>query len=196
MAIGKTDLAEAALQFLFGADNLTADRIESIAKDLKRLGASLQVEAKRVQHFKIDIHWKSRVINVPKAVEQVKQLIYDLTTGLKEKVQTIEQPFVTFAHDLKLIAETPPDPNVSALARGINEVQTFVTQLNILVGQVAAAIQSSLALTELFDRVLQDLQHLEDLFLQQKNPRQLDHLKDGRPIKLRIGNKEGSLHLT
>jgi hypothetical protein len=141
-----------------------------------------------VQHFKIDVHWKSRVINVPKAVQQVKQLVYDLTTGLKEKVQTIEQPFVTFAHDLKLIAETPPDPNVSALARGINEVQTFVTQLNILVGQVAAAIQASLSLTELFDRVLQDLQHLEDLFLQQKNRRQLEHLKDGRPIKLRIGD--------
>jgi methyl-accepting chemotaxis protein len=196
MAIGKTDLAEAALQFLFGADNLTADRIESIAKDLKRLGASLQVEAKRVQDFKIDVHWKSRVINVPKAIKQVKQLIHDLTTGLKEKVQTIEQPFVTFAHDLKLIAETPPDPNVSALARGINEVQTFVTQLNILVGQVAAAIQSTLALTELFDRVLQDIQHLEDLFLQQKNKRKVEKLADGGSIKIRLGTKDTSLHLT
>jgi methyl-accepting chemotaxis protein len=188
MAIGKTDLAEAALRFLFGADNLTADRIEAIAQDLKRLGASLQVEAKRVQNFKVDIHWKSRVINVPKAVEQIKQLIHDLTTGFKEKVQTIEQPFVTFAHDLKLIAEAPPDLNVSALSRGINEVQTFVTQLNILVGQVAAAIQGSLALTELFDRVLQDLQHLEDLFLQQKNPRETVRLQDGRKLKLRVGD--------
>jgi methyl-accepting chemotaxis protein len=194
MAIGKTDLAEAALQFLFGADNLTADRIESIAKDLKRLGASLQVEAKRVQNFKIDIHWKSRVINVPKAIEQIKKLIHDLTTGLKEKVQTIEQPFVSFAHDLKLIAETPPDPNVSALTRGINEVQTFVTQLNILVGQVAAALQSSLALTELFDRVLQDLQHLEDLFLTQKAPRKIVKLADGGSFKIREGTSENPLH--
>jgi methyl-accepting chemotaxis protein len=194
MAIGKTDLAEAALRFLFGADNLTADRIEAIAKDLKRLGASLQVEAKRVKDFKIDIHWKSRVINVPKAIEQIKQLIHDLTTGLKEKVQTIEQPFVTFAHDLKLIAETPPDPNVSALARGINEVQTFVTQLNILVGEVAAAIQGSLALTELFDRVLQDLQHLEDLFLTQKAPRKILKLADGGTLKIREGLSENPLH--
>jgi hypothetical protein len=171
MAIGKTALAEAALQFIFGADNLTADRVESIAQDLKRLGASLGVEAKRVQNFKIDVHWKSRVINVPKAIENFKQLIHDLTTGLKEKVQTIEQPFITFSHDLKLLAEAPPDLNVSALSRGIGEVQEFVTQLNILVGQVAAAIQSSLSLTELFDRVLQDLQHLEDLFLTQKSKR-------------------------
>ena len=163
--------AEAALSLIFNADNLTADKIGSIAQNVKRLGASLQVEAKRVQNFKIDVHWKSRVINPPKAVNHIKELIHDLTTGLKEKVLTIEQPFVTFAHDLKLIAQTPPDPNVSRISASVSEVQLFVTQLNILVGQIDDALAASLSLTALFDRVLQDIQHLEDLFLPQKSAR-------------------------
>ena len=165
------DAAEAALSLIFGADNLTADRISSIAKNIKRLGASLQVETKRVKNFKIDIHWNSRVINVPKAIDHFKELIEDLTTGLKDKVQTIEAPFITFAHDLKLIAETPPDPQVSRIAASVSEVQLFVTQLNILVGEIDAALQDALSLTALFDRVIQDIQHLEDLFLSQKSAR-------------------------
>jgi hypothetical protein len=163
--------AEAALSIIFGADNLTAEKISSIAKNLKRLGASLQVEAKRVKDFKIDVHWKSRVINVPKAIDNFKQLLQDLTTGLKDKIQTIEAPFITFAHDLKLIAETPPDPNISKFTASVSELQDFVTQLNILVGQVDAALVSSLSLTALFDRVIQDIEHLEDLFLPQTSKR-------------------------
>jgi len=163
--------AEAALSLIFNADNLTAEKISSIAQNVKRLGASLQVEAKRVQNFKIDIHWNSRVINVPKAIDHIKDLIQELSTGLKEKVQTIEAPFITFAHDLKLIAETPPDPNISRIASSVSEVQLFVTQLNILVGQIDNALQDSLSLTALFDRVIQDIQHLEDLFLSQKSKR-------------------------
>ena len=171
MATGKAALAEAALQFLFQADNLTLDRIESIAKDVKRLGASLQTEAKRVQNFKIDVHWKSRVINVPIAVNNFKNLINDLSIGLKNKVQVIEQPFIDFVHDAKLLAETPIDPQVSRIAVGLSEVEHFVASLNKLVGEVAAALQSSLSLTALFDRVIQDIQHLDDLFLSQKSKR-------------------------
>jgi len=169
---GGLGLAEAALQLIFNADNLTAEKIESIAKDLKRLGASLQVEAKRVKNFKIDVHWKSRVINVPIAIDHIKDLVHDLTTGLKEKVQTIEQPFITFAHDLKLIGEEVPDPNITRFTHAIDQVQTFITQLNILVGEVADALQSSLSLTSLFDRVIDDIEHLEDIFLSQKSKRE------------------------
>jgi len=171
MATGKAALAEAALQVLFQADNLTLDKIDAIAKDIKRLGASLQTEAKRVKDFKIDIHWKSRVINVPIAVKNFQDLINDLSVGLKEKVQTIEQPFKDFVHDAKLLAEVPVDPQVSRIATGLSEVEHFVSSLNKLVGEVASALQASLSLTSLFDRVIQDIEHLDDLFLSQKSKR-------------------------
>lgn len=167
----KAQLAEAALQFLFQADNLTVNSIEAIAKDVRRLGASLKSESDRVKNFKIDIHWKSRVINVPIAIDNFKKLIEDLSVGLKDKIQTIEQPFIDFVHDAKLIAETPPDPQISKIAIGFSELEHFVSSLNKLVGEIASALQASLSLTELFDRVINDIQHLDDLFLTQKSKR-------------------------
>jgi hypothetical protein len=163
--------AEAALQFLFHADNLTAEKVDSIAKNVTRLAASLKVETKRVKNFKIDVHWKSRVINVPIAIAKFQTLVEDLTSGLEQKVKDIGKPFADFAHDAKLLAETPPDPQVSRIATGFNELETFIASLNKLVGDVDSALSSSLSLTSLFDRVLQDLQHLEDLFLSQKSKR-------------------------
>lgn len=156
---------------LLGADNLTAERISAIAKDVKRLAASLDVEARRVKNFKINIHWKSRVINVPRAIQNFRDLIHDLTTGLKEKVLLIEQPFVSFEAGLKLIGKQPLEQGVSPLTRGINEAQQFLLSLNVLVGDLATALQSSLALTALFDRVINDIEHLEDLFLPQNSTR-------------------------
>ena len=164
-------IAESFLQLIFHADNLTVERFDAIAKDVRRLGTELTVEAKRVKDFKIDIHWKSRVINVPIAIDNFKDLINDLTDGLKEKVHTIAVPFEDFRTVLKLGAAPPPDAGVSKLASSFTEVENFVAALNTLVGEVANALQASLSLTALFDRVIQDIQHLEDLFLSQKSKR-------------------------
>lgn len=169
---GAGSIAEAALQALFSADNLTLEKMQSIAADIRRLGASIQSEAKRVQDFKIDIHWKSRVINVPIAIDHIKDLIHDLSIGLKEKIQTIEKPFIDFVHDTKLISMEEVDPNISKLSRGFSELETFVSNLNNLVGNVANALQSALSLTALFDRVINDIEHLEDIFLSQKSKRE------------------------
>ncbi len=173
MASKIESLAETAFQLIFSADNLTIDKITSIAQNVRRLAASLKLESNRIQKFKIDIHWKSRVINVPKAIDNFKSLIHDLTGGLHDKILEIAKPFETFRHDLALIAQTPPDPQLGKLVTSINAVETFVTQLDLLVGQVDTAIQDALSLTALFDRVLQDIEHLEDLFLAQGSRRTL-----------------------
>ena len=164
-------IAETALQLIFHADNLTTDKISAIAADIRRLGASIKVETDRVKAFKIDVRWRSRVINVPIAVDNFKQLLSELTTGLREKLQTIERPFLDFKETVKLLAAPPSDPGVSKLASSFSEVENFIAALNVLVGDLATAIQDSLSLTALFDRVLQDIQHLDDLFLSQKSTR-------------------------
>jgi methyl-accepting chemotaxis protein len=172
---GTQAIAETALQLLFNADNLTADKITQIRDEFLTLAKNLDKEITRVRDFKIDIHWNSRVINVTRAVQNFKDLIHDLTSGLRDKIIEIARPFQTFAHDIKLIGETAgaADPlgGPSKIATAFSEVETFVTQLNILVGEIATAVQAVNDFTELFDRVILDIEHLEDLFLSQKSKR-------------------------
>jgi len=176
MASKTEAIAEQALSFLFNADNLTEEKIGDIAKKIGRIASEIDVEVKKIKQFKIDVHWKSRVINVPKAVEQIKSLITDLTTGLKDKIKGIEQPFKDFATALHASA-TEVDPlgaggqSPSKLVTAFGKVQEFVTNLDILVRDVDRALDDVIQLQSLFERVLKDIQTLDDLFLSQKSKR-------------------------
>jgi len=176
MATGKTvAVAETALQFIFNADNLSEEKISAIAEHVKTLAKNLDTEITRVREFKIDIHWKSRVINVPQAIDKFKDLIHELTTGLRDKVIEIARPFADFGRTVKLESFTE-DPlggpaSVSKLATAFGKVEDFITNLNILVGDLDNAVVAASDLTQLFDRVLKDVEHLDDLFLQQKSKR-------------------------
>jgi len=176
MATGKTvAVAETALQFIFNADNLSEEKITAIAQHVKTLAKNLDTEITRVREFKIDIHWKSRVINVPKAILNFKDILHELTTGLRDKVIEIARPFVDFGRTIKLESFTE-DPlggpaSVSKLATAFSKVEDFITNLNILVGDIDTAIVAASDLTHLFDRVLKDIEHLDDLFLSQDSKR-------------------------
>src|SRR5258708_4190346 len=102
MASRAEAVAETALQFIFHADNLSESKISDMAEHVKTLAQNLDTEITRVRDFKIDIHWKSRVINVPKAIDNFKDLIHQLTSGLRDKVIEIGRPFVDFGRTIKL----------------------------------------------------------------------------------------------
>jgi len=164
-------IAETALQLIFHADNLTATKIQEISGDILALAKNFDTEITRVRAFKIDIHWKSRVINAPRAVENFKELLHDLTSGLRDKIIEIARPFVDFKEGLKLLSAPPADPGVSRLATAFTEVENFIAALNILVGDIGTAVKDASDLTQLFDRVLKDIEHLDDLFLPQGSAR-------------------------
>jgi hypothetical protein len=171
MATRVEAIAETALQLLFHADNLTASKIKEIASAVEQFATNIQTEIDRVRQFKIDVHWKSRVINPPKAIENFKEIIHELTIGLKAKLFDIAQPFKDFEEGLKLLSNLPADPGVARISTAFNEVENFIAALNTLVGDIATAIEAASDITQLFDRVLQDIEHLDDLFLPQTSVR-------------------------
>jgi len=176
---GKAEAAaEDVLRLFFGANNLTAEKFTEILNDFKAFAKNLDTEITRVRAFKIDIHWKSRVINVPTAIEKFKDLIHDLTTGLRDKVIEIARPFQTFTHTLHLLSlAVGSDPigggpgGTSKIVTAFGELQEFISGLDRMVLEFDQAIKDASDFVELFDRVLQDIQHLEDLFLSQKSKR-------------------------
>jgi len=172
MASRAEAIAETALQLIFHADNLTAEKMDEISTDVLALAKNLDVEIDRVRNFKIDIHWKTRVINAPKAIEGFQDLFHRVTTGLRDKIIEIARPFNDFKATLHLLSTPPSDFGVSRLSLAFTEVENFIAALNILVGDVGQSIKDASELTDLFDRVLQDIQHLEDLFLPQSSHRE------------------------
>lgn len=167
-------IAETALQLLFNADQLTAENIQEIAVHVKALALNLQHEIDRVRRFKVDIHWKSRVIHVPRAITATKKLLRDMTTGLKEKILLIAKPFEDFGHTIKL-GELETDPlggqPGSKIASAFTKLEDFVTNLNILVRDVRGAVEAAGDLTELFDQIINEIEHLDTFFLPQNSQR-------------------------
>jgi hypothetical protein len=170
---GATGAAEAALQLFFNADNLTVEKISGIAEKVKALAKNLQVESDRVRTFKVDIHWKSRVIHVPRAITATKKLLRDMTTGLKEKVKDLAAPFEEFAHNLKLesFTEDPLGGGQTKIASAFDQLSHFITELNILVGAVDNGLDKAGELTDLFDQVINEIEHLDTFFLPQNSQR-------------------------
>jgi hypothetical protein len=177
-------IAETALQLLFHADNITIKKFDEISGDVVALAKNLDTEITRVKDFKVDIKWKTRVILVPKAIENFRTLLTDLTTGLRDKILTIAIPFRDFKAAIRLFGQLPQDPGVAQITRAFNELENFVAALNLLVGDVGTAIKNASEVVQLFDRLLQDIEHLDDLFLQQGNSRQRLH---GANPRIRLG---------
>ena len=170
--------AEAALSLIFGSKNLTAEKFGEILADFKTLAKNFDTEITRLKDFKVDIHWKSRVILVPKAIDNFRTLIHDLTSGLRDKFIEIARPFNTFTHTLHLLSlAAGSDPlaggpgGPSKVVTAFGELQDFISGLDSMIGEFGTAIKDASDFVTLFDRVLQDIQHLDDLFLSQKSPR-------------------------
>src|SRR5947207_13558666 len=89
-------IAETALSLLFHADNISASKFAEIEADIKEFAENFQKEFQRIHDFKFEPHWKTRVINVPKAIDGFKQLIALLSTDLTKKIRALAQPFEDF----------------------------------------------------------------------------------------------------
>jgi hypothetical protein len=191
-------VAETALQLLFHADNLTVASIENILTEIKALAFNLQLEMDRIRRFKIDVKWKTRVISVPRAVTATKLLFRNLTTGLKDKIDDIAKPFEDFAAIARAELATSGfiDPiggqQESKIVSAFTKLEDFITSLNNLVGDVSKALQQAANFVDLFDQLLQEVEHLETFFLQQGNPRKRSHDLS----VIRVGRKDGSMHLS
>jgi len=168
-------IAETFLQLVFHADNLTTSKFHEIETRLEAFALNFQTEVKRVEEFKFDPGWDHRVILVPKAIQNVRDLFDLVSAGLTKKIKALATPFKTFAEDVKLLGQssslTATDPGVSRLTTGFNDVQNFVTAVNLLVGEVSDAIETASQVQDIFDEILNDLEHLDLLFLQQGNSR-------------------------
>jgi len=153
--------------FQSGGDSLVNldATIQSLFTAVDTIIADTQSEIDAFKNFQFDPKWKQRVINVPTAIDQTRNFILDL-------VQTVEDDYTALRDDVTAIKTAFSSIRVqtgggalSTILNAINELSNFLTALVDAVNRfkdVPVQVQ----------QIREEIEGLESLFLQQKNPRQ------------------------
>jgi len=126
--------------------------------------AEVEDEYDKIVHFDIQPHWRSRVISVPKVMENIKQLAA-LPTQVIDAVKDLIQNFKTRMQNTELIEAGEEFLPV------LGQVFAIAT----LIAEILLAIRSTIddlkTIVDAIKTVREDLENLDGLFLQQHNAR-------------------------
>lgn len=179
-----TSILGAAARFfgtLFQAEIEISDNIGRISDNLRALKANTEHEIGELRKFKFDPKWKTRVVNVPKAIEQIKKIMADFTDGWKKRFEKIEAPI----HDFKLLFTAEKlqagDPNEQAA--GLSKAAVKIDEIATLIKQLAIATDAIKEVVDLFTEARHQIETLDAIFLQQGNSRQAVR----RQSRIRLG---------
>jgi len=159
---------------------------QQIHSQVVAIKANVEREIQQIRAFKFNPRWKSRVINVPKAVEAIQNLKATVFDDFRERITKIEEPIHEFILIFKSeeISHGDPQQAVSALSKAEVKLGHIVTLLH----QVRVAIEQISDFVKLFGELRDQVEGLDALFLQQGNLRRYLHGTDGEVLKLRVGS--------
>jgi len=158
--------------------------LQGIHDDWQELKLNLQTEVEKLKSFQFDVRWKTRVIHVPTAVDQIKNLIDEIFHQLIDKLDEVLAPLKDLTGEIQELTrkQSASEDQVTTLAKiegGIAFVQTAVHNTR-------EAMDSVKDLSELFLDITNRIETGSDLFLQQGNPR--------IRLKGKISARVGKLH--
>jgi hypothetical protein len=142
---------------------------------------SAQSEFEAWKHFKEDIRFRQRVIQVERALDKAQEFFTAIITAWKEILSLIKSA------GLKL--ETGGAAEVAEAATGIGLPIAIVNAI-VLVVEVLDTVRNLIDTAQNVVTVVTDLRNLLEgdlIFLQQRNPRKRVSLADGGTIKIRVG---------
>jgi hypothetical protein len=165
---GIAAILAAIWHFLFNAfthyDQVSQD-VEDIAVTVRSIIDNVKAERARVKEFKFDPKWKTRVISVPAAVENIQELRGAVLDAFAGKMETLYQPIHEFSLIFKTEAIEQGDPQqaVSALSKAevkLGHLVTFIAQTKTAVHEIADFV-------DLFQTLRDNAEGLDVLFLPQ-----------------------------
>ncbi len=150
-------------------DNIEGD-ILAIRDDIVTIQSNVQLEIDKLRNFQFDVRWKTRVINVPIAIEQIKDLIDEIFHQVIDRLKAIEAPIAVMIQTLKTVrSATGPAPGEQPSA--LTKVAASVSAIENGIGHVRTALDAARDVTSLFIDITQRIEGLDDVFLQQGNTR-------------------------
>lgn len=124
---------------------------------------------KDLKHFEFDPKWKTRVINVPRAIEGIQDIFDIVVHGFRDKFSEIHQSILT----LKVALEganighfTSPEPQAR-----LTKIVDWFGALYIALQAFEKAYHDATDIVSMVDDVKRRIETLDDLFLPQGNPK-------------------------
>ena len=168
------------LSSFFNVWDVSVDDFEAIAADFTEIKANVQSEIAKLQKLH-NPAWKTRVINVPKAMEAVHDLIETVRDDLFGRAEDCITPL----HDLVLVWKSEKAAIESSLDKpnAMVRASSFLHSVETAIHQVRSAMDAAKDVTELANEITDKLNGLDLIFLQQGNPR----VRLKKTISARVG---------
>src|SRR6266576_1066961 len=162
------------LEILTGLTGIFDD-VDHLIDNTIKLTANIRGEIDALKKFKAEPKWKTRVINVPAAIQKSK----DFVVQVSEEIHTA---FKQFVDDVKAIrAITPPHPRGGG---GVNPILKLIGDLRLFITSLNNAVLALEKFVEAIAAIQKEIETLDTLFLGQENQRK--RLSGAHPF-IRVG---------
>lgn len=168
-----------AIDAAFTHVQASIDNCIKIGEDWQEMKANIEEEVQKLKDFEFDVHWKTRVINVPVAITQIRDLLDEIFNQVKEKLEDVFQPLAAIKDSIKEYRDQLEEEGHTDALAVASTTEILVTQA---IENVRESMDAAKDVTELFIDITQRIQSGSDLFLQQGNPRERVTEKTSRRV--------------
>jgi len=175
--------------------------LTTIGKRTESLINEIISEAQQWRSFRENINFRTKLVSLPAAVDHIKdffdqirtawQAVLDLVQELRNKFNVPGNPTEEAEQAIKDIQNSGFKnllEKFPRLAKGLEKVLGALALLLDALASISKAIDDLTAIVDATRAIREAVEEGGPLFLSQKNPRRLEHLDDGTPIKIRVGN--------
>lgn len=152
----------------FDVWNVSIDDVQGIIDDVKAIKSNVELEISKLKSFQFDAKFKTRVITVPVAIDQLRDLTELIVHDTTDKLSSVVDPLRELVLVWKQSSGDVGDPNNP---NGLAKAATFLREVETTLKLVRQALDSVKDVSALFVTITDRIKNFDDLFLQQGNSR-------------------------
>jgi tetrahydromethanopterin S-methyltransferase subunit B len=165
-----TKLIPTVISFIKQAFSLVTNfytEVTTLVPRSEALFDNAKAEFDKLEHFKFDPKWKSRVINVPKAEQQIRDILQipqDLVTEFKALVADLKKKLKPTEFNLE-------DFRLGRFGEFLGKLLGWAQLILDSVSSISDSVDRLEHIVEDITNIREQIEKLDSLFLQQGNPR-------------------------
>lgn len=144
-----------------------ADSFVSIETSINEIDANVQVLIRQLRAFQFNPQWKTRVINVPDAIDAVRELIDKVVNDSKDRFEKLRKPVSTFASAMQSLQQPDPPGNPGENNDAIDKTILVIATIKQMATDLSGAFEAIKDFEALALELINDIETLDPIFLPQ-----------------------------